>query len=224
MTNRLMPDFTDALEDRLRTAAEPVAQPRSITRRRLHRLLAPAMLAAGVAVALLLLIAADSDRTPPAYGSPPVLDLTPVAAPDVLAELNRGITVRFAFGPDGPLDTVRSVDAFGSTAYIATGPKGWCLTAPDPGMPETGSSLRRSAVTCEETSDVLRYGIVLAIGGNVIAALPDNAQPPTLRAGPDGKQTEIAVESGLALVPDAPPGSAVTLYGRDGDERRLSVP
>lgn len=207
----LMPDFTDALEARLRGAAE---RPRRRLARRGPRF---ALATAAVAAAVALAVVATTDRHGPvAYGKPLILATPAVAADDVIDRLEHGLTAMVVFGDHLRLTEARPVPAFGGTAYVVTGPDGWCLTAPDPAADHPQEE---SGVTCMRTPDVYAYGIALGIGTNVVAALPQGAKDPTVRL-PDGTARDLQPsDQGVVVAENLPPGSVLVLYAADGSER-----
>jgi hypothetical protein len=140
-----------------------------------------------------------------------ILREQPTDAPDVIQHLQDGISVKLALGMNAKLTTARSIEAFGSVAYVVTRPSGWCLAAPDPKL--SGDPLRTGGVTCARSDEVYRYGIALAVGGNLIAALPDNAKSPTLTS-PDGtRKTLQPSDFGVVTADDVASGSVLKLYG-----------
>jgi hypothetical protein len=228
MSEHPMPDFTDALEEQLRVRAQvpcgagDVASPARRRMRRRHTPVAVAALScAALLVAVFAIVASDEDHTPAAYGRPLILREHPTDAPEVIKRLQNGMSARLVLGTDARLTTARAIEAFGSTAYVVTGPSGWCLAAPDPKL--SGDALRTGGVTCARTRQVHRYGIALAVGGNVIAALPDNAKPPTLTT-PDGSlQTLRPSDLGVVTAAVVKSGSVFTLYGEDGSQQTLHI-
>ena len=224
MSNRPLPDFTDALEQHLRSLVESPQRHGSAPTRRFQRLrtrrvsLAAATALAATATALLVV---SQNETTVAYGKPAILREAPTPAPEVIAQLERGISTRLVLGPNAQLTEVRSIVAFASTAYVVTGPDGWCLVVPDPKLGD--DALKSGAVSCTRISDVYRYGIALAVGDNLLAALPDHATAPTL-TGPDGtKQTLRPSALGIVVADHVAAGSVLTLFGEDGSERHLQV-
>lgn len=227
MNQDLMPDFTAALEQRLREAAEPhplPVSPKQPRGRRQWRIAMPAAATALTAVALLVMTN-GGDSSSIAYGKPRILLADPVSAPQVLAQLQQGMSVNLTLGPGAKLEEVRTVSAFGGTAYIATGDAGWCLAAPDPAMPDVANAnpARSGVVTCARTADIYRYGLYLGVGNNFIVALPDNAKFPTLR-GSDGQARELEPDDrGVVIGENVPSGSTLTVYGPDGSTRNTKL-
>ena len=228
MSEQPMPDFTDALEGRLRVAAavlrgagEPAQRARPRIRRLFMRVAVPVLICAVLVVAVFAVVASDEDQTPTAYGRPLILREAATDAPEVIAQLQSGLSVRMTLGMDARLTTARAIEAFGSKAYVVTGPSGWCLAAPDPKL--SGDALRTGGVTCARSAVVYRYGIALGVGGNVIAALPANATPPTL-ISPDGRaETLHPSDLGVVTAQQVENGSVFTLYGQDGSRRTLHI-
>jgi hypothetical protein len=150
-----------------------------------------------------------------------ILGEQPTDAAEVIKRLQNGMSVRLTLGMDARLTTARTIEAFGSTAYVVTGPSGWCLAAPDPKL--SGDALRTGGVTCARSAQVYRYGITLAVGGNLIAALPANAKPPTLTSPDGSQQTLRPSDLGIVTAQVEESGSVFTLYGEDGSERTLHI-
>ena len=231
MTHDLMPDFIATLERRLRDAAIDAhaveADPRPRRSRRWGaRLTVPALAAVALAGLFVLISASGDHRTPKAYGKPLILQTPPVDASKVLRELKQGMSATLTLGNDTSLTTARPVPAFGGTAFVVTGDRGWCLTAPDPaiGDPSTADPAREGAVSCAPTSVVYKYGISLGVGDNVIAAIPQGVKHPTL-AAPDGTVEALEPsDQGVVVAADVVHRSVLTLYAADGTTRSLHLP
>jgi len=224
---KLMPDFTDALEQHLRRGApvSPTGKHAAAPRRRAPRpRLAPLALGCAVLTGTLLTVsAARDDGAKPAYGRPAILK-TPVApnSVEVLERLNSGSVARAFPGGTIRLTEVRSFSAFGGTAYFATGPVAWCLRIPDPDIAQPADPARTGGMTCVPTERAYTYGIWGAIGSNVIAAIPENATPPTLTA-PDGTTRTLKPSAQGVVTASAEPGSILKLYGPDGNAEAIQV-
>jgi len=228
MTDRLMPDFTGALERHLRqSASAPAASPaREVVaqrRRRTPRFALAGFGCAAAAAAVVVALAGGDTGPAPAYGRPPVLR-TPIAAnaAEVLANLNAGQVVNGIFSPNGRMTEVRAVPAFGGTAYFATGAEGWCLKMLSPPAQQTADPLNTGSVTCRQLKDVYAYGIALADDGNIIAAVPENATHPTLTAQ-DGTSQTLTPSSQGVVTAQASTDSVLKLYGADGSTLALRV-
>lgn len=223
MNEPIMPDYVDALEQRLRRAAAspsgdlaPSPPPRH---RWAARVAAPAMACVALAGTVLIFAAAGDDRTPRAYGKPPILRTAPVEAAQVIRALTDSGTAKSAFAGDVRLTEVRLVTGFGQAkSYLVTGPSGWCLTLPNPESNENPpvDPLKSGGVTCIPTNLVYKYGISGVNGGNLAAALPEFAKHPTLKS-PDGTIKELEPsDQGVVVATDVEPGSVLTLYAEDG--------
>lgn len=228
MSQDPMPDFTAALEQRLRETAQQQALPHSSKQARgsrRWRIALPAATAIGLTAAALVVLASNGTSTSAAYGKPRILLAEPVSAPQVVAQLQEGMSVKLALGAEATLQEARSVPAFGGTAYVVTGDAGWCLAAPDPAMPDVASAnpARSGVVTCARTADVYRYGLYLGVGNNFIVALPDNAKPPTLRS-PRGQARPLEPdEHGVVIGENVESGSTLTVYGPDDSTRSIKL-
>jgi hypothetical protein len=224
--SHVMPDFTERLEEQLRSAAITDAPPRRhrATPRRGGIVLRHRRLAASFALCLVLALCVvvagglDDRRTPTAYGKPLVL-LTPTV--DASRDLKGGLATLLAFGPGAQLDQAHPIQAFGGTAYVLSGPKGWCLSAPDPGAADPA---REGGVTCTPNASFLRYGIALRVGSNFIAALPQGVRKPTVRL-PDGTTRELTPsdDQGVVTAENLPTGAVVTTFSVAGAPRSMSV-
>lgn len=226
-----MPDFVSSLEQRLRESALTQGCAEQTTHRSHFPRWAPRLavpLAASVAVAAVIyaFIASDDTHVTRAYGKPLILRTATVDASVVTHQLQRGLSARLALGTDARLTAARPISAFGGTAYLVTGDTGWCLTAPDPAMSDSQTSdpTRRGAVTCARNADVYRYGIALAVGDNVIAAIPQGVKNPTLTA-PDGTSRQLSPsDQGVVVAEREPAGSRLTLYDINEVERVFRLP
>ncbi len=223
--SELMPDFRERLAQELRAAAlraavepvdrvdpvELVALPRPSRRRRLP--LAGAVATVVVAVAGVAALLLSDDRAAVAHGQPPVLQ-----APEVdPSRFAGGLLAEMAFGPDTKPRTARAVETDAGPAYLIGYDDGWCLSVPDPALPGDG---RHQGVGCASTADFERFGVAVTVGTLYVAALPDGVPPPRLRE-PDGAERELLPTEDYAIVAlQAPEGSAIVRYARDGSTRR----
>lgn len=223
MTDPLMPDLVDAVERRLREHAVRRQKARSRT----PPLALAAALGAAVACLVVALAARTGDRGPstPALGAGPplILRTAAVSAPAIIRQLERGGSVAAVLGAGARLDEARPVRAFGNTGYVLSGPRGLCLTLPDPSLPTRGDAYRSSGVTCRRTADVYRTGMILAVGQRVLAVVPRGARNPTLTSR-NGQTKELRpTEQGVVAVEDGPAGWLFTVYGRDGSRSSLRI-
>jgi hypothetical protein len=228
MTDTAMPDFVDALEQRLREQAGG-GRSAVASRRRARPRITLALVAAGscAVVALVVGVATSShhedrraDRRP--RDERPLILRTD--AQNVLDEVQSGTSVRLVLGPEARLTGARPVRAFGGTAYVLTGDRGWCLTAPDDALDPTADPARRGGLTCQKIATVYRFGIPLIVGHNAIAAIPQGVPAPTVTA-PDGTIRRLRPSAqGIVLVEHGRPGSVLTLYARDGASNTLHFP
>lgn len=231
MIDELMPDFVEALEQRLRNEAaapnranQPSSKPRG-ARHWIPRIAIPAAGSLALAGVILAISASNDHQTQTAFGKPLILQTSPVDAAKVMQEVQGGMSVMLRLGKGALLTAARPVTAFGGTAYVLTGDRGWCLTAPDPavGDPAGADPARRGAVTCARTDDVYKYGIALGVGNNAIAAIPQGVQDPRLTA-PDGATRDLAPSGqGVVVADNVQDGSVLTLYGPDGTTRSLHL-
>jgi len=222
MTDPLMPDVVDQIEQRLRQEAR-----RPKARSWTPPLAVTAALGAAVACLVLVLAVRGEDRGPRSRpveaGSLLILRTAAVSAPEVIQQLERGGTVRAVLGAGAQLDQARPVPAFGNTAYVVSGPRGWCLTLPDASLATSGSAYQSSGVTCRRTADVYRTGMVLAVGQRVLAVVPEGTRSPTL-ASRSGQVRELKPsDQGVVAIEDGPPGWLFTAYGKDGSQLSLRI-
>ena len=216
-----MPDFVAALERRLRGAAPDLAYPHPTRRRHgvpFARRVAGLAAAAGVlGVTAIMMAPSGNHGATPAYGKPLILN---AAAVDVTRQLGGGIMVTQALGAGARLDQARPVPAFGGTAYLIQGEKGWCLSAPDPAA--SRPEIERG-VTCMSSAEFLRFGISVRLGRYFVAAIPQGVRNPTIELA-DGTVRELhPSDLGVVTLDQANPGTVITLYGPDGSTRRDRV-
>jgi hypothetical protein len=216
--NALMPDFVATLEQRLRAAAPSEAVQRTARRGVARpRLALPAAASLALAAIAVTLIATDEHTTPAAYGRPLILSTPPV---DASKQLQGGIAMRLALGPDAELTSARPIPAFGGTAYLVKGDRGWCLTAPDPDAPDPE---RERGVTCASNAALLKYGISLRIGGHFMAAIPQGVKNPVL-ARPDGSVRDLQPSGqGVVVADGLAAGTVIRVFSADGAARATTV-
>jgi hypothetical protein len=225
MTDHAMPDFVDALEQRLRDRATAGrAHTQSARRWPARHGVTIALAVSGALVVMLVVFALPNHRDTSADGKPLILRTAAVPAPSIIAELQRGVSARAVLGPDAHLTDARPVKAFGSIAYVVTGDAGWCLVVPDPAIAPSANYRSRTGVTCSKLADVYRYGISLIVGHNALAAVPQGVPDPTVTSK-DGTVRELKpTEQGVVVVEDIPSGSVFTLYAKDRSQRSLHAP
>jgi hypothetical protein len=222
MTDHAMPDFVDALEQQLRDIATAGrAQRHSARRWPARHGVTIALAVSGALVAMLVAFALPNRRDTRVDGKPLILQTAAVVAPSIIAELQKGVSVRAVLGPDAHLTEARPVKAFGSFAYVVTGDLGWCLVVPDPAIAASADYRSRTGVTCSKLADVYRYGISLVVGHDALAAVPQGVPHPTVTSK-DGVVRELKpTEQGVVVVEDIPSGSVFTLYAKDRSQRSL---
>lgn len=228
--HRPMPDFTDALEQHLRQAAEtlalaapavadgdvrrrrPSARPTPARRRLVRPLAAAGSLALVAALAVVLLVAGGSSPTvPEARGGPlvlrtPLVDLPRFARP--------GSSAAFVLGPGSERITRgNEIPTPAGTAYLYGNEAGLCLSAPDPSLdpPE-----ENRGVTCSPAARTQRFGIWLKIGdGYVVAAVPAGVRDPVLRLRGSAPRELRPSDDGIVTVTTEGTGT-LTFFDRDG--------
>jgi hypothetical protein len=215
MTDHVMPDFVDALEQRLRetsTAArsQKSRAPRWLSRRGMTTTLA----IGGACVAIVAALAVSERQDARVYGKPLILQTAAVEVPSIIDELQRGVSVRAVLGPDARLTDARPVKAFGDTAYVVTGDAGWCLVVPDPAIAPNGDARSGRGVTCS-------YGISLIVGHNALAAVPQGVPNPTVTSKDGTVRALEPTDQGVVVVEDIASGSVFTLYDKDRTQRSL---
>jgi hypothetical protein len=225
--DNLMPDFVDALEQRLRHHANEESSP-SPSRRPRPRI-ALVLAAAGSVAAVALIVGLTTSSRPedrradskPVDGRPLILKTAAVDAQNVIDEVQSGNLARLVLGADVRLTDARPVPAFGGISYVITGDKGWCLVAPDDAIDLKADPARRGGLTCQTRAVIDRFGIALIVGHNAIAAVPQGVPAPTLTAA-DGTIRHLKPsDQGIVTVEDGPSGSVLTLYATDGASNAL---
>jgi hypothetical protein len=228
-----MPDFTAALEERLRSAAAAApavtARTRSArgTRHRRRIVLAAATLVLAVAATVAGLSASDDDGTGPhltrspaaAYGRPLILATPSIAPPKGLHE--GGLAMTMILGAGARFTQAWPIRVRGGIAYVAqAGDAGYCLSTPDPAADDPDVE---RGVTCMKTADFLRFGIALVVGPNVLAAIPQGVRSPTLTLRDGTVRTLVPDAHGVVATGDAEAGSELTFYAPDGARRSVRL-
>ncbi len=212
-----MPDFHELLARELRReAAQPVAA--LATRRsfawRSRRWVRPAAalgVPAAVAAAAVILFLAP-DRAVVAHAGPPVLQ-----APEVdPTQFGQSVLAQAAFGPDVQPEVAHEFSTEAGSAYLIGYDGGWCVSVPDPALP---NGAQERGVSCVRKADFERFGIAVTIGRQYVAALPAGVPPPLLRT-PGGERRTIAPSADYATVAlQASVGSSIVRYSKDGATR-----
>lgn len=220
MTEALMPDAVNALEQRLRHEATAGRAPEPDRRLWPRR---AALVIPFVVVGALLLVFLLSPTSPQGVRdeAPLILQTAAVRVPSVIDDLQRGATVPAVLGPNARLTDARPVHALGSTAYVVTGDEGWCLVVPDPALTSASDHRTATGVTCSRLAHVERYGISMIVGHNALAAIPQGVPNPTVTFR-DGALRELKpTDQGVVAVDDLPSGSVFTIYAKDRSEVSL---
>jgi hypothetical protein len=222
MTDQVMPDFVDALEQRLRhRSTAPRSQKRRTRRWFPRRGMTTTLAIGGACVAIVAALAVSERQDARVYGKPLILQTAAVEVPSIIDELQNGASVRAVLGPNARLTDARPVKAFGDTAYVVTGDAGWCLVVPDPAIAPNGDARSGRGVTCSRLADVYRYGISLIVGHNALAAVPQGVPNPTVTSKDGTVRALEPTDQGVVVVENIPSGSVFTLYDKDRTQRSL---
>ena len=123
--------------------------------------------------------------------------------------------VQFDLGPDVRFDQVREVGTAAGPAYVAGGPAGWCITVPDAASPNP--ALERG-VACATPAEFQRIGLSVSVGGQFVAALPQDVRRPTVRR--NGQRPESLHPSKYGVISlRVKRGDTVTLFDTTGKAR-----
>jgi hypothetical protein len=224
--SHVMPDFTDRLEQQLRSAAlAGGASPRRRRRGAAFRLqVRHARLAAAgaacLAIALVaVLVSGLSDHaTPRAYGKPLLLQ-TPTV--DATTQFENSTYAAESLGPGARFDHAYPITVFGGTAYVVSGDRGWCMSVPNPGLPDEHYP---SAVTCTTNAQFLSDGIAVLVGSSYLAALPQGVKDPVVqRPGSTPEELEPSGQ-GVVVATGLPSGTSITSYSTSGAPTTITVP
>lgn len=116
----------------------------------------------------------------------------------------------------------RAFDVGGHTGYVVPNAEGaWCISVPD--LATANPDIERGTTCAPSTRDLKRFGLSVAVGSVVAAAIPAGAPAPVRSYG--GSRREVPVdERGIAVVTDLRPSERFIVQGQDGGHRTHTAP
>ena len=194
----LMPNFTDALNERLRKEAV-----RSARRSRRTQAGAAALVTVLAATGVLLSTTGfwTTGQTSLARAAEPLTALAPTVSGEV-----RLRDVAATLGDGAVLERGWSVPALKGSVFLAHNNARWCLSVPDPATSQPDVERGQS---CKSTAAYRDRGLSLTIGNRFVAVLPDGIPDPTVTK-PMGAPTSLTrIDRGLVLSPPLQEGSVI---------------
>lgn len=201
------PDFAAQLDSLLRQEAARLASARP-SRRQIRRAGfggTIAVLAGAAVLAITLRTSAE-----PAFAGPLILKSPEVDA----SKYAGGALSDMMLGPGARWDRAHEIGTPAGPAYVVSGDRGYCISAPDPAAPQPAEE---RGAACTSTAEFERLGLSIAVGNLYIAAVPQDVPAPTIRTT-DGAVRELSPRDGV-VVTTVHRGDVLTLTATDGKKR-----